>query len=760
MKWLLKETRMIDSNLKNKLIQDDIWENDPDTFNGVTSSRVDMQDKYLFDDMDGWSEIGNVGTMIGNEIKNLPNRVNAISGLKNVIAGFQPDDKSWTSHDPKNTQEKGFTMLSELKDKKYKNVKMHSKIGLYNSLENLIGLAAGFMVGSMGKSVKANIIDDMTYKFTGGLGIAGFINNLDSVKDNMPTIREIIELNLANFYTMYTAKPGRFVRDRQGIYNYVDPGPLSDLGINGDLYGKYITAEVNPVYRWLNKQASKLDDKEFRYADKFFKLFDYKNYESSEIISSKREDYFNYVNLPTNDHDFVYNKKGRPEKTSLYEVRHFGSIESLEVDYDAENYISQKRDKFAESVYYPQSPNGFKKLKSQDEISEEAKIKVENPRAKADPDSPDSTTNEEETEENYMSEVEDKPIFDFSADDNEKRATIAKLFNRVNETFRKIGSIYVEPYYSDGQLECFEIPFEFNPEISEGGMSAKFETNEVMGRILPLKSYFSSESDQVTINTTYIATNKFDERTGDTEGYSHMKKANWESGNAPDKWLDGWMTDWTTEKLREVEMQYRSLTLPFISKGMFVRPPIVRLVLSAGADKDSDTIEYVGDLFAYPVGSVGKDSGKVEVTRILEGDNGDRLKRYIVTSVKIEPIDNNWCTAFANFGMEPDAKIYGSNVNSGYFRYGFKVSLTLTETTKNFLDITPNYKEYYDAWRGKEEGGSDAILKSEGNLDPQYLRSKTVQQGYAKNPAEDGNVDEEKRRLVNMGYNITSEDYE
>ena len=152
---------MIDDKLKNKVIQDDIWEGDSDTFNGVTSSRVDMEDKYLLDDMDNWFEIGNIPQMIGNEIKNIPNRIGAVQELKNVVNGFIPLDKSWTSHDPKNTEEKGFTMLSELKDQKYKNVKLKSKLGLYNSFENLLGLAAGFMVGSMGKFVTSNALDDI-----------------------------------------------------------------------------------------------------------------------------------------------------------------------------------------------------------------------------------------------------------------------------------------------------------------------------------------------------------------------------------------------------------------------------------------------------------------------------------------------------------------------------------------------------------------------------------------------------------------------
>ena len=672
---------MLDDKLKNKLIQDDIWEGDSDTFNGVTSSRVDMQDKYLLDDMDNWSEIGNMPQMIGNEIKNIPNRIGVVQGVKNVINGFVPLDKSWKSHDPKNTEEKGFTMLSELKDQKYKNVKLKSKLGLYNSLENLIGLAAGFMVGSMGKSVTSNVIDDMTYKFTGGLGIAGLLENLETVQDNMPTPREIIELNLANFYTMYTAKPGRYVRNRKHIFNYVTAGLLDPPG---ELRNEPKLIDLkNPIYMLFDKISDKVTDKE----DKIMRVLMFnpqRNYDKSLIISDKRDRYMNFIRAK----NFLYlDQKGGAKKLSDSELEKYkdsNPIEDLKkekMDYDRFKGIGV--DKEIPEFDYHVNKNG-KEVNLADMSSQYYEIN----------DGKDFA----ELKDEALKSIDYENVFSFDPSVRNKRAEIAKVFTRVNENFRKIGCLYVEPYYNEQGLNCFDIPFEFNPEISEGGIQAQYETEKVMGRLLGLRSYTSTDADQVTINTTYIATAKFNKKDENDKINDPTYRADWNNGGAPDPWLQGWMMDWTTEKLREIELKYRSLCYPYIANGNFVRPPIVRIVMNAMKQpeegKETPDLQYVGDLFSYPQG-MGSD--KLDVTRILDGSDGIRLKRYIVTNVKIDPIDNTWATSYTNFGMEEVAS--GSSQSDGsFFRYGFKVSVTLAETTKNFLDIVPNYNEYYNAW--------------------------------------------------------------
>lgn len=777
---------MLDDKLKNKLIQDDIWEGDPDTFNGVTSSRVDMQDKYLLDDMDNWSEIGNMPQMIGNEIKNIPNRIGVVQGVKNVINGFVPLDKSWKSHDPKNTEEKGFTMLSDLKDQKYKNVKLKSKIGLYNSLENLIGLAAGFMVGSMGKSVTSNVIDDMTYKFTGGLGIAGLLENLETVQDNMPTPREIIELNLANFYTMYTAKPGRYVRNRKHIFNYVT---ASLFDPPGELRNEPKLIDLkNPIYMLFDKISGKVTDKE----DKIMRVLMFnpqRNYDKSLIISDKRDKYMNFIRAK----NFLYlDPKGNATKLSQTETeiyKHKPVIDEMNYEnlsttrfepaerakteeiaglsdsespyYTVANDINGMTDEQKGSAYLNKeafnnldydrfkgikeapselndvefsdisnvwytvetdvdsariNPNAFED-QSYDRFKGLSKAKnKENPGFDYHVNRDGKEVNLADVSSQYyeiddgedfaelkseaLKNIDYDNLFTFDPSERSKRAEIAKAFTRVNETFRKIGCLYVEPYYNEQGLNCFDIPFEFNPEISEGGIQAQYETEKVMGRLLGLKSYTSTDAEQVTINTTYIATAKFNKRDENDKINDPTYRADWNDGGAPDPWLQGWMMDWTTEKLREIELKYRSLCYPYIMDGNFVRPPIVRIVMNAMKQpeegKETPDLQYVGDLFSYPQG-MGDD--KLDVTRILDGNDGIRLKRYIVTNVKIDPIDNNWATSYTNFGMEEVVAGKDASQSDGsFFRYGFKVSVTLSETTKNFLDIVPNYNEYYNAW--------------------------------------------------------------
>lgn len=274
--------------------------------------------------------------------------------------------------------------------------------------------------------------------------------------------------------------------------------------------------------------------------------------------------------------------------------------------------------------------------------------------------------------------------------------TKAKVYDRVNSKFRGIGGLYIEPFYSNNVLNCFEIPFEFNPIISGDSMSAKYNTEAVMSRLLAVRSYAGSEVGDLTLETTYVVTTE----------------ANNKSDNP---WLNGWMSDWTPEKIRQIERQYRSLVLPYIDNKTFIRPPIIRINLRGEKfDKfkeiynqsnfintsSSETIDLspedstVGDLFKYP-------SNVAKVT-----DNwGDKTrdKRYIATNVSFQNIDDSFGTA------------YRYDENGDVLRYGFKVTLTLAETTKNFLDFIPNYKDYLSSTNNNYSSNEIKITEGKPN---------------------------------------------
>ena len=143
------------------------------------------------------------------------------------------------------------------------------------------------------------------------------------------------------------------------------------------------------------------------------------------------------------------------------------------------------------------------------------------------------------------------------------------------------------------------------------------------------------------------------------------------------------MKNWDSKKLYEIENQYRKLVLPFIKsdKGIFVRPPIVRIKF--GYDKEKGH-ENISTLFNYH-----NTDDCFEVTKTL--DEATSEKRYIVTNLQINPIDQNGFDYYIDYSK--------SNSNNEYLSYrrGFTVNLTLAETTKNFLDTVPNYYNYSKA---------------------------------------------------------------
>ena len=141
------------------------------------------------------------------------------------------------------------------------------------------------------------------------------------------------------------------------------------------------------------------------------------------------------------------------------------------------------------------------------------------------------------------------------------------------------------------------------------------------------------------------------------------------------------MNTWDSKKLDEIENQYRKLVLPFIKsdQGIFVRPPIVRIQF--GYDNKENNLTNVSTLFNYH-----NTDDCFEVTKTLDGATSE--KRYIVTNLQINPIDQNGFDYYIDYSK--------SDGNNGYLSYrrGFTVNLTLAETTKNFLDTVPNYYNY------------------------------------------------------------------
>ena len=295
-----------------------------------------------------------------------------------------------------------------------------------------------------------------------------------------------------------------------------------------------------------------------------------------------------------------------------------------------------------------------------------------------------------------------------SSNYNEKISKIKEILRERNNHNRTIGMIHVEPFYNEEEFKTFNIPFQFNPEITEGETKAEYKKKEILNKILPLRTYASTTSEAYTLTTTYMA---LAPDSSDPNGTDNLAIAE----------TDPWMFDWTDSQIERIEMQLRSLVMPQVTTS-FVRPPIIEIILETndkiGSRKDFYNINSEfnmdvkhgyesGDLLKYP----DYDREKyLRITKALEGYS-TRFKRFIVSSVKIEPLNKNnyvgsltvpslYSNGYGEKLFKGEEKNNFKNVldNKSFRRKAFNVTLTLIETTKNFVDLVPDYKCYYDAW--------------------------------------------------------------
>lgn len=611
-----------------------IWSNE--NFDGAIKSNVDFQDDMQLDDM---ADVGisNIGKATVGSLKNVVYSNGITKGVAQALTKEKsPEVPRGTLRDNKFDE-----WLVKAKSKNYKNVKLSSKIGTFAGISDLINTSCGLMVGAMGKSATASFIDDMAVKFAGGidnkavqftagLGVAGILEKLgNGMAEKLPTAEELTALTLANYYNIYENKPGRYVRDRYGKYNYVTGNyddSLSGEKTSSDADGK-IASAVKKIT------------------------------ETGEKVSTAMRKINQYGLNMKGVTDFV------AKKTKVKE----SSTEDYENAAKASLIISSQRKDFEGNIGAGTAREKMFDLKG----NEVKKTNID-------------------AVKSLMDWVDDRQGL------AGERIKNAEIYERVNGNFKNIGCLYIEPYYApENSLQCFEIPFEFNPKISGDSYEAKYNTEELMGRLLSIRSYVGSDAGTLSIEAEYLALSK----NGD---------ANLEP------WLNGWMTDWTVIKLEEIEMKYRSLVFPYIDakESVFVKPPIVRIKLGAKNTNDTikdgnKTIDFVGDLFKYPI--VEGDTDCIQVTKSLE--DFTREKRYIVTNVEISPLNENWGNNFYVYKSDKPEE-------QGYRRNGFKVNLSLVETTKNFLDIVPNFKQYYtyatNEIASKTTGLNDDTLKSQG----------------------------------------------
>ena len=306
---------------------------------------------------------------------------------------------------------------------------------------------------------------------------------------------------------------------------------------------------------------------------------------------------------------------------------------------------------------------------------------------------------------------------------------------RIIGTSDAIGCLYVEPFYNtNSNVNVFSIPFQFNPEIKEGAIKANYEEEKILGRITSARYYINTDSDPVTLTTKYICTCDQDFKGNDAVtnntinfGKTHLDKK--------------WHEYWTQNELIKIENAYRSLVFPLKDDKYMVRPPVVQVYI--GNNTKNPTVRNV---LTYPL-VMSKDSN--ENTKSVSGatyfkhslsfnetnaNEDDKkgyfnVKRYVVTSVSIEDLENT------------NGWNYNVNKNIPGTKRGFIVTLSLSETTRNFLDLVPDFKAYYDVWI---KPGNNLLLKEK-----EYVNNKLFYSSQDTNELSE-DLEEEYKKQQNI----------
>ena len=331
---------------------------------------------------------------------------------------------------------------------------------------------------------------------------------------------------------------------------------------------------------------------------------------------------------------------------------------------------------------------------------------------------------------------------------NEEAQLITLIKNR-NTYNKTLGYIYIRPYYGGYAMEgeatnnglgVFDIPFEFTPSIQEGATQANYQQETLLGRLGQFNIFTGTNLSTLSVELQYMAL------APDELDSQEKQKMNKEWGT------DAWQYYWTNNRIEAIEMKLRSLVFAdYVTSDYLIKPPLVEIHLENSKGRLFNT---VGDLYKYPIGNPGGTQvgeNYLKYTTVINGNNNNRYKKYIVNSVQIDKISDSDIIYPSLYGRVYDSEAESSNPMwhlrngvadntnadnnsaygfSGYARKkGFKATLSLTEVTENFLDLVPDFKSYFDAWTAKEKnanivsGYAEAVLNAnESNL------KKTVKQ--------------------------------
>jgi len=235
-----------------------------------------------------------------------------------------------------------------------------------------------------------------------------------------------------------------------------------------------------------------------------------------------------------------------------------------------------------------------------------------------------------------------------------------KMFDVDNKLFEgksvkgglySVGYVRVMPFTKT--YDGFDIPFQFNPIVSEGGVQAKYASMSFVARVGDLQTYINTSSlNSVSLTTSYTVL---------TDGGT----------SSNDIFDDGWENNYNYRLISTIENMYRSLVYPAFKENSstseksfeYAKPPIVRIRI--GGD--------LSNLLVYP-------------KKIKESSSGEdnSFRNFIVTGVTINKDIQN----------VPLMLVKEEIVDS----IGFEVQMSLIEVSRNYIDALPDFRDYYSTF--------------------------------------------------------------
>ena len=229
------------------------------------------------------------------------------------------------------------------------------------------------------------------------------------------------------------------------------------------------------------------------------------------------------------------------------------------------------------------------------------------------------------------------------------RESIKQNFLSVqNRNNYGIGYMIVEPADFTGKFERFKIDFEFNPEIDEGSLKARYDTATILNRIGQLETYVGTDSMTASMKLKYRVLSR------------DNKKGN------------SWMSKWTLDYIQQIEMALRALTVPASIDNRTTRPPVLRIELGSHSN-----------LFKFPV---------------LINQN-QKWRYFIATDVKINKFYDGSSYYLEDSIQRNTSDNYKNQSYNLYARdtMGFDADISLTEVKKSYFSYYPNFNDYYDS---------------------------------------------------------------